>query len=85
MSKKPGNTTQVSQAAAAAHVGKRTPPAGGSEVLQADEYIKGLLLRTVQSFSGCVDAACPVSLVLSFLWSKVSHGILRPWTAQRPQ
>lgn len=61
------------------HVGNRTPPTGGSEVLQADEYIKGLLLWTVQSFSCCFNAACPVPSV-----EQVSYWILRPWMAHRP-
>lgn len=59
--------------------GETTPPTGGSEVLQADEYIKGLLLWTVQSFSCCFNAACPVPSV-----EQVSYRILRPWMAQRP-
>lgn len=44
-------------------MGNRTPPTGESEVLQADEYIKGLLLWTVQSFSCCFNAACPIVLL----------------------
>lgn len=44
-------------------MGNRAPPTGGSEVLQADEYIKGLLLWTVQSLSCCFNAACPVCLL----------------------
>lgn len=53
--------------------GETTPPRGGLEVLQADEYIKGLLLWTVQSFSCCFNAACPVPSV-----EQVSYRILRP-------
>lgn len=59
--------------------GETAPPTGGSEVLQADEYIKGLLLWTVQSFSCCFNAACPVPSV-----EQVSYPILRPWMAQGP-
>ncbi len=64
--------------------GNRTPPTGGSEVLQADEYIKGLLLWTVQSFSCCFNAACPVFLLSVTSVERVSCWILRPWMAQRP-
>lgn len=64
-----------------------TPPIGGSEVLQADEYIKGLLLWTVQCFSCCFNAACPVFFLLSVpsVEQEVSCWILRPWMAQRPR
>lgn len=52
-------------------VGNRSAPRGGSEVLQADEGIKGLLLWTVQSLSCCFNAACPVYFCSPLhLWRK---------------
>lgn len=71
-------------AVAAAHVGNGTPLTGGSEVLQADEYIKGLLLWTVQSFSCCLNAACPIFLLSVPSVEQAPRWILRPWMAQRP-
>lgn len=47
-SKRPGSVC-VCVCPAAARVENRTPPAGGWEVLQADEYIKGSLRWTAQS------------------------------------
>lgn len=77
-----GETTPVSPSSSSgggSSSGETAPPTGGSEVLQADEYIKGLLLWTVQSFSCCFNAACPVPSV-----EQVSYRILRPWMAQGP-
>lgn len=78
-----GKTTPLSPSSSSgggsSTCGETAPPTGGSEVLQADEYIKGLLLWTVQSFSCCFNAACPVPSV-----EQVSYRILRPWMAQGP-
>lgn len=77
-----GGTAPVSPSSSSSSgstCGETAPPTGGSEVLQADEYIKGLLLWTVQSFSCCFNAACPVPSV-----EQVSYRILRPWMAQGP-